>query len=58
LTAFAVLHEGKWYENGEMGWWGCSNGETMTDDEWYQQIDKIIKSVPEDTLINVVDCHI
>ena len=56
-TTFAVLMDGKWYQKGDMGWWGIvSNG--MDLEEWSKKFHELIASLPDDTLMTVVDCHI
>jgi hypothetical protein len=57
VGTFAVLKDGKWYERGEMGWWGCVSDE-KDPDEWNEQFDKLLQEQPEDTLLSVFDCHI
>ena len=57
LMTFAVLKDGKWYERGSMGWWGCVSDEKDTD-EWTSQFNALIDGLPEDTIVSVVDCHI
>ncbi|CAQ71573.1 hypothetical protein [Cupriavidus taiwanensis] len=56
-VTFAVLHDGKWYERGSMGWWGCVSDEKDTN-EWYRQFAELIDGLPDDTPLTVVDCHI
>lgn len=54
---FAVLHDGKWYERGEMGWFGAVSGEKSQDTwdkEWHNLVDLLD---PEDE-VTLVDCHI
>ena len=57
LATFAVVKEGKWYQRGNMGWWGM-----VSDEEdkatWYQQFSDLIDGLPDDTMLTVVDCHI
>lgn len=57
FATFAVLKDGEWYERGSMGWWGCVSDE-KDQDAWHQQIYDLIKDLPDDTLLTVVDCHI
>lgn len=57
LVTFAVLKDGKWYERGEMGWWACVSNE-KSNDEWNSEFAKLIESLPDDTLLTIVDCHI
>lgn len=52
---FAFLREGKWAEEGEMGWWACVADEK---DDWPAQYLSLLADVPEDHWISIVDCHI
>lgn len=56
-VTFAMLHEGKWYERGRMGWWAVVTDE-KPDGEWEREFSKLLDSLPEDALLTVVDCHI
>lgn len=57
VSPFAIVMDGKWYERGEMGWWGMvSNEQDM--DAWNAQVSALLDSLPDDTDISVVDCHI
>jgi hypothetical protein len=55
FSTFAVLMDGKWYERGKMGWWAFVSDEK---DNWGEEYMKLLESVPADTLLTVVDCHI
>ena len=55
FTSYALLKDGEWYAKGEMGWFGMSSDEK---ENWSEELDKLIKSLPEDTLLTIVDCHI
>lgn len=57
MSTFAVVKDGKWYQKGEMGWWGCVSDE-KEHGSWDDEFSKLIDSTPEDTLMTVVDCHI
>lgn len=57
ISTFAVLKDGSWYERGKMGWWACVSDE-KEDSVWEDEFNKLIKDLPEDTLLTVVDCHI
>lgn len=57
MVSFAVVKDGKWYERGEMGWWGCAHNEKDRD-EWNNQFSSLFDSLPDDTLLTIVDCHI
>lgn len=56
-ATFAVLHDGEWYEKGDMGWWGMVSGEKSSED-WQAQFDKIISSLDSEDEVTVVDVHI
>lgn len=57
FSTFAVLNDGKWYERGRMGWWA-----TVSDDkgqaDWNREFTALIESLPDNTTLTVVDCHI
>ncbi len=57
LTSYALLHEGKWYQRGEMGWWGMAKDEKDVE-KWDEEFNKLFDSLPDDTLLSVYDCHI
>ncbi len=57
FSTHAVLHEGKWHERGEMGWFGCVRDE-KDKTTWQAEFNKLIESLASDTVITVVDCHI
>jgi hypothetical protein len=57
LATFAVVKDGKWFERGEMGWWGIVRDEKDRDD-WHIQFSLLIDGLPDNTLLTVVDCHI
>lgn len=57
FSTFAVVKDSKWYERGEMGWWGCVSNEKSAD-EWNAEFDKLIAGLPGDTFLTIVDCHI
>lgn len=57
VQTFAVLKDGKWYERGEMGWWGVVHDE-KDQEEWYRQYASLLDGLPDDTLLSVYDCHI
>jgi hypothetical protein len=57
LSTFAVVKDGVWYSRGDMGWWGAvSNEQERT--EWNQKVSELIDSLPDNTLLTAVDCHI
>jgi len=57
FSTFAILKDGKWYERGEMGWFGCVS-DKKTPQDWNELFNNIWESIPDTTLLTVVDCHI
>lgn len=57
MMPYAVLMDGVWYQQGEMGWFGMSNDE-MTQEEWNKQFWEVINSLNPETELNLLDCHI
>lgn len=57
ITTFAFLHNGKWHQRGEMGWFGIASDE-LDEDEWNKMFNKFLDSLPYDTLLSIYDCHI
>ena len=57
FSTFAILKDGKWYEKGEMGWWGMVGNEKDTE-AWLEEFNKLIDGLPDSTLLSVYDCHI
>lgn len=57
FSTFAVLKDGQWYEKGSMGWWGMVSDE-KDGNAWSQQFASLLDSLPPETLLTVVDCHI
>jgi hypothetical protein len=57
LATFAVVKNGKWYEKGDMGWWGI-----VTDEKevcsWKAEWKQLVESADENDLFILVDCHI
>jgi hypothetical protein len=57
IATFAVVKDGKWFERGEMGWWGVVRDEKDRD-EWVMHFASLIDDLPDNALLTVVDCHI
>lgn len=57
VNPFALVKNAKWHEKGEMLMFGRSN-DKMTQAEWNSVVGEIIDSLPDDTLLTIVDCHI
>lgn len=57
ISTFAVVLDGKWYEKGEMGWWGVVSDE-KEQDKWDEEFERLLNNTSDETLLTVVDCHI
>lgn len=57
MTTFAYVRHGEWCERGDMGWWAIVSNE-KDPDAWAAEFAAMLDSVPDDTLLTVVDCHI
>lgn len=55
VSCWAIIKDGKWAENGQMGWFGIS-----TDDkaDWNEQLQAILDTIRPDQFVTMVDCHI
>lgn len=49
--------DGKWYEKGDMGWWGVSSN-NKEPEVWNATFRNVFDSLPSDAWVTVVDCHI
>lgn len=57
ISPFAVLKDGKWFEKGDMGWWGIVSNEKQQN-SWHYEVATMLVSLPDDTLLSAYDCHI
>lgn len=57
-TTFAYVKDGSWHEKGTMGYWCSVSNQTMSDGDWSQHMIDMLESLPEDSLLTLVDCHI
>lgn len=57
LPTFALIHNGEWYERGEMGWFGFVSDEKAPS-TWNSEFMKLFNELPDDAIVTVVDCHI
>lgn len=56
LPHAVVTPDGKWHEQGEMGWWGMSFGD-KPEEEWREKVRRLFLEFKE-SLAVAVDCHI
>jgi hypothetical protein len=57
MVPYAVVKDGKWYQRGEMGWFGCSTQE-LDKETWNAQFRQLLEGLDPETWLTVVDCHI
>lgn len=55
VSTFALLHDGKWAARGEMGWWASVSNEQK---DWEESFMEILATIPDDTRLTVLDCHV
>lgn len=58
IVPYAFINNKTWKAKGEMGWFGMSTNEVNDIPNWEQAILEEIRSLPDDTIITIVDCHI
>lgn len=54
---FAVVKDGVWYEQGQMGWFAVATDE-KDESAWDDQVRLLLDGLPDDTLLTLVDAHI
>ena len=52
-----VTTDGQWHEQGQMGWWGISEGD-LDENVWAREFKDYLNTVPDDCTVTVVDFHI
>ncbi len=54
---YAVVQDRVWTGKGRMGWFGMSD-DKVSQADWNKHVNALIDSLPDDTLLSIVDCHI
>lgn len=54
-SPYAIVWEGRWYSEGDMGWFGLSSNK---ENDWKGQFKELWAQIPDDAQITMVDCHI
>lgn len=54
---YALVCRGEWTARGKTGWWGVSTDD-MSQDDWNKAVNEMLDTLPPDTLLTIVDCHI
>lgn len=52
---YAVVAEGVWRGSGDMGWFGMSHNDRTDWPDWWNNL---VRNLPADTLVTVIDAHI
>lgn len=55
---FALLHNGEWITAGDMGWFGMSSDTPDSRLEYAAKFFEVVRALPADTRVTVVDCHV
>ena len=55
---FTLVDDKGWFSRGDMGWFGMYEEGPLQYEEYIKQVSDRISSLPDDTMITVVDCHI
>lgn len=58
LGTYALLMDGEWVAQGEMGWFGMSSDTEESRSDFYKKLNEAFDALPDDTLITIVDCHV
>lgn len=57
-TPFCFIDlDGNWHKRANMGWWGMTSDD-KEEDTWENEFREYLNSVPEDTVLTVIDFHI
>ncbi len=57
ITSYAFVKDGEWVGSGDMGWWGISTN-NKDENAWNEEFNKMLDSLPDDTMLSLYDCHI
>lgn len=57
LSPYAIVRDGQWLARGKMGWFGFSD-DHVDQEAWNREVYKLLESLPNETPLTVVDCHI
>lgn len=56
-SPYALVMNSEWISKGRMGWFGMSD-DKLEQDEWDRKVNELLDSLPDDTALTIVDCHI
>jgi len=55
IGSFAILDKNGWHQKGDMGWWASVSNE---DEDWPIKALELVRSLPPEQNLYMVDCHI
>lgn len=58
VPGYALLHEGRWIAPGEIGLFSTSTDDESSRAGYYEHVNGLIDSLPDTTMLTVVDCHV
>ncbi len=58
LKTHAMVINSQWHQKGQMGWFACSDETEDSTAKYYKFFESTLNSLPDDTLLTLVDCHI
>lgn len=59
ITYAVIMPDGKWYQKGDMGWWGFSSETAEESYDWDMHFkENFIDKADPDWILTIVDCHI
>jgi hypothetical protein len=58
ICPFAYVMDGEWHAPGKMGWFGSSTDSTKERRRFAREFNELFDSLPDDTELTLVDCHI
>ncbi len=56
LNTYSYVDNREWHSRGDMGWWGMSN-DKIGRQEWNKHLEEFILSLPDHSVLTIVDCH-
>lgn len=57
LSTHSIVKDSKWYQKGQMGWFGVSL-DNKDQDDWDVEFAKLIAELDPEEWISIIDCHI
>lgn len=53
-----VTQDGVWHQKGNMGWWAMNDATRESREQYYKNLRETLASLPPDTMVYALDCHI